>query len=302
MANKTIDELTAGTNLDGTELFHAIQGGNSRKFSGLDLLTPALGAADQALVRAASSAALRGHIYDLTFSNNATDTNNDIDTEAGEAASEEANPVLMVLASAITKQLDAGWVVGTGQGGLDTGSKANSTWYYRWLIQRSDTGVVDVLLSASATSPTMPPSYDRKRRLPGAFRTDSSGNIEGLTQAGKRFYWKAIRGLDFSGAASVGASTNHTISVPPGYRVTADVNAQIGSSAGGYGFRLHCPDIATGISAGGSAPLASLTAEDGAGSYTGGQVLVLTNTAAQISSTANGAESLRIYTNGWIED
>lgn len=302
MANKTVGELTWATTLDGSELFHCVQGGNSRGTTALGLLTPALSASNQGLARRAISAALRGHVFGLEFSNNASDANNDVDTDAGEAASSETDPVLMVLVSALTKRLDASWAVGNAQGGLDTGTKANSTWYYRWLIQRSDTGVVDVLLSASPTSPTLPSGYDRKRRLPGAFRTDSSGNIEGLLQAGKRFFWKSIRLLDFSGTASVGSSTNHTISVPPGYRVLADVNAQIGASAGGYGFRLHCPDIASAFSSSGSAPLASSTAEDGAGSFTGGQVLVLTNESAQIASVANGAESLRIYTNGWIED
>lgn len=33
MANKTIADLTAGATLDGTELFHGVQGGNSRKFT-----------------------------------------------------------------------------------------------------------------------------------------------------------------------------------------------------------------------------------------------------------------------------
>jgi len=74
---------------------------------------------------------------------------------------------MMTLASGLTKRLDANWAVGTNQGGLDTGSIANTT-YYVWLIQRSDTGVVDALFSLSSTSPTMPSNYDRKR-LVGSF-------------------------------------------------------------------------------------------------------------------------------------
>jgi len=70
----------------------------------------------------------------------------------------------MVLSSAITKRLDAAWAVGSGNGGLDTGTIANTT-YHVWLIQRSDTGVVDALFSTSLTSPTMPTNYDRKRRI-----------------------------------------------------------------------------------------------------------------------------------------
>src|SRR5690606_22933061 len=49
---------------------------------------------------------LRGHIYGLTLSNNTTDATNDIDIAAGEAASDGSDPVLMVLASALTKRLD----------------------------------------------------------------------------------------------------------------------------------------------------------------------------------------------------
>jgi hypothetical protein len=105
-----------------------------------------------------------GFIYGLTLSNNGSDATNDIDIAVGTAASDAASPVLITLASAITKRLDAAWAVGTNQGGLDTGSIANTT-YHVWLIQRSDTGVVDVLYSASATSPTMPANYDRKRLL-----------------------------------------------------------------------------------------------------------------------------------------
>jgi hypothetical protein len=55
--------------------------------------------------------------------------------------------------------------LGTAAGALDTGAIANSTWYHVWLIERVDTGVVDVLFSLSATAPTMPANYTRKRRI-----------------------------------------------------------------------------------------------------------------------------------------
>lgn len=148
-----------------------------------------LSASEQAQARANVSAALKGHIYGLTLANNGTDANNDIDIAAGEAASSESSPVLMS-SSGLTKRLDANWAVGTNQGGLDTGSKANTTWYHVWLIQRSDTGVVDVLFSTSATSPTMPANYDRKRRI-GAILTDGSGIIYGFTQTKNKFQWDA---------------------------------------------------------------------------------------------------------------
>ena len=62
----------------------------------------------------------------------------------------------------------------SGIGGLDTGTKANSTWYYIWAISN---GVVDRLLaSLSSTTPIMPSGYSY-RKLIGACRTSSAGNV-----------------------------------------------------------------------------------------------------------------------------
>lgn len=158
----------------------------------------------------------RGHIYGLTISNNGTDANNDIDISPGQAASDDTTAVMLTLASSITKQLDAAWAVGSGNGGLDTGSKANSTCYFIWLIRRSDTGVVDVLFSTSKTSPTMPTNYDQKRRLPGAIFTDGSGNIRAFTQIGKRRFDFVSRVQDVSATNPGASAVLRTVTVPAG--------------------------------------------------------------------------------------
>lgn len=131
------------------------------------------------IVEASKENAGRGHIYGLTLANNASDSTNDIDIAAGDCASDSGSPILMVLSSTLTKRLDAAWAVGSGNGGLDTGSVANVK-YYVWLIQRSDTGVVDALFSASGTSPTMPTNYDRKALI-GSF--GRSGGINYATRS-----------------------------------------------------------------------------------------------------------------------
>ena len=115
------------------------------------------------LTASSSSGLPQNYITGLTLSNNATDATNDIDIAIG-SARDSTNAADIVLASALVKRLDAAWAVGTNQGGLDTGSIANGT-YHVWLIQRSDTGVEDVLFSTSATAPTMPANYDYKRRI-----------------------------------------------------------------------------------------------------------------------------------------
>ncbi len=58
----------------------------------------------------------------------------------------------------------------TVNGALDTGALANNTWYYWYAIRRSDTGVTDILASASPPSSAgayaganMPAGYDSSR-------------------------------------------------------------------------------------------------------------------------------------------
>lgn len=169
----------------------------------------------------------RGYRYGLTLSNNTTDATNDIDIAAGEAASDATTPVLMTLASALTKRLDAAWAVGTNQGGLDTGSIANTT-YHVWLIQRSDTGVVDVLFSASATSPTMPTNYDRKRRIGSIVR--ASAAILPFYQVGKFFFWTS-RSLDLNITSLSTAGALIPLTVPTGINVLVRIAAALNEGA-----------------------------------------------------------------------
>lgn len=132
------------------------------------------------LVSTISGSMPRGHIFGLLTSNNATDAANDIDVATGEARSDD-NTTDIILASAITKRLDAAWAVGTNQGGLDTGAEAASTFYYVWLIRDPTNGITDVLFSLSATAPTLPTNYTKKRRI-GSIRNDAASAILAYTQ------------------------------------------------------------------------------------------------------------------------
>lgn len=61
---------------------------------------------------------------------------------------------------------------GNGINKLDTGSLANNTWYYVYVVSKAD-GTVGGLLSLSSSLPTMPSGYVYKRRI-GMVRTNSS--------------------------------------------------------------------------------------------------------------------------------
>ena len=113
---------------------------------------------------------------------NGTDADHDIDIGSG-VAMDDGQVFMMRLDNGITKQLDLNWTLGNDGGGLDTGPIAADTDYYLWLIQRSDTGVVDGLFSLSDTAPTMPSSYDRKRLI-WMVHTNSSANIVAYDQQG----------------------------------------------------------------------------------------------------------------------
>lgn len=69
----------------------------------------------------------------------------------------------------------------TGAAGLDTGTIANNTWYYLYLLQNPTNNTSSALLSTvneSATgSITLPTGYTLKRQLPIAFRTNGSAQI-----------------------------------------------------------------------------------------------------------------------------
>lgn len=178
------------------------------------------------LVESSKAPAARGQLYGLTLSNNSGDATNDIDVAAGECASDAGSPILMTLASALTKRLDAAWAVGTGNGGLDTGSIANTT-YHVFLIQRSDTGVVDVLFSTSATSPTMPTNYDRKRRIGSIIR--SGATILAFRQLGNRFMLSATVTARSSTAAFADAVL--TVTAPAGIRTRPILNSILSCNA-----------------------------------------------------------------------
>jgi hypothetical protein len=247
----------------------------------------------QAIAVLAPATLPRGFIDGLTLSNNGADATNDIDIAIG-AARDDGNTANMVLAAAITKRLDAAWAVGSGNGGLDTGSIANG-WYHLWLIKRPDTGVVDVLFSASATSPTMPANYTLKRRIGSVLR--ASAALVAFSQRGDEFLWATpVQDLN---AASQPTTTAQlvTLSVPSGVKVRANVQFLL-SSANFQGALVSSPD---------STDIAVTTALASHVTVPNGQVslfreLVRTNTSQQVRIRGSATfASVSGVTNGWID-
>ncbi|ACF01834.1 hypothetical protein Rpal_3332 [Rhodopseudomonas palustris TIE-1] len=163
-----------------------------------------------------------GLIFGLTLSTAGSSATFNVAT--GVAASRDSTD-MMTLGSPLNKTTSA-WAVGTGNGALDTGPIANNTWYHVHLIKRADTGVVDVLISLSATSPTLPASYTLSRRI-GAIKTNGSAQWVGFTQIGDEFLW-SVAVQDASNTTFSSTALLQTLSVPPGIKVSAKVTVEYG--------------------------------------------------------------------------
>lgn len=250
--------------------------------------------AQQQQARTNISAPLKGHLFGMVLSNNATDAVNDIDISAGECASTETNPVLMVLSSSLTKRLDAAWAVGSGNGGLDTGSIANTT-YHVWAIQRSDTGVVDALFSASATSPTMPSNYDRKRRIGSIIR--SSGTILPFVQINDNFNLiSSVMNRSSTAAFPLGLQS---VTIPSGVVVQPILSIiQQQSTSGNIQTQVGSP-----ISGGAITRLATSASQEIEIAVISGDVF--SNTSSQVNFSVfiigGTLASNQLYTLGWID-
>ncbi|MDE5451329.1 hypothetical protein GWE18_00365 [Bradyrhizobium sp. CSA112] len=241
----------------------------------------------------------KGHIFGLTLANNTTDATNDIDVAVGEAA-DDTGTFVMPLASSITKRLDAAWAVGTGSGGLDTGSIANAT-YHLWLIMRLDTGVVDALFSTSATAPTMPANYTYKRRIGSILR--ESAAIVTFVQTDDYFQRKAPS-LDVNVSNPGTSAVLRALKVPLGIKVRAILNASITNQPGVANGRtwFSDPDTNDVDPATGTAYGLGIPNLNDANSNV--YLECRTNTSAQIRTraAASGASSgLGVHTFGWID-
>lgn len=252
-------------------------------------------AASTAFVAAALATALggtvtRSYLAGLTMSTAGSSATYGV---AAGVAADSTNVSSMVLASAFTKTTSA-WAVGTGNGSLDTGAVANSTWYHVYLIQRLDTGLVDVICSLSATAPTLPTNYTLFRRI-GAMKTNSSAQWTLFTQNGDEFLW-AVPVNDISTSTQSTTAILYVVTVPTGIAVNV---LGVGSIENGSAAAVLL-----------SSPATTDTAPTGTGvgwTITAGIFSPIsyntrTNTSAQIRVRSSAAStSVFGTTQGWLD-
>ena len=239
----------------------------------------------------------RGHLSGFTMS---TAGSSATMTIAAGQATDSTNAAVITLGSSLAKTTGA-WSVGAGNGCLDTSSIANNTWYHFYAIYRSDTLVVDVLCSLSATAPSMPSGYTHQRRL-GAGRTDGSSNWTAFNQFGDEFLWSTSV-LDVNTTNPGTSAVSSSLTVPTGVKVFARIRRIIVTGAGGA-----VSDLVSAIDTADAAP--SLSAAPGATLYvpassSGAELLTIrTDTSRQVRSRlsfSDGSTIARMVTIGWID-
>ncbi len=237
---------------------------------------------------------MANYLTGYTLSNNASDATNDIDIAPG-VCMDSTNTSFIKLASGLTKRLDAAWAVGTGQGCLDTGSLSNTTYHF-YAIKRLDTGVVDVIASASASGPLMPDNYTVDRRIGSVLRL--AGTIVAFSQNGDEFLLD-VTALDVDVSNQGTTAILRALNVPLGIKVDALMRVR-GSNASGWVMIISSPDVADRAPSATGQPLADLGASTGIADRT--TLRVRTDTSAQVRSRSSQASTdLQISTYGWID-
>lgn len=246
---------------------------------------------------------LGGGIFGLALTNDAGDLTNDIGIAVGVAVN-STQTTTMRLGSALIKQLDVAWAVGTNAGGRMSAAGIANTTYHVHQIIRPDTGVVDIGFDTSATAPTLPTSYTLFRRIGSILR--ESATIVAFTQDGDYFRRNgSILDIDVTGPGT--AAVTRTLSVPTGINVVAlgQVLYEPQSAAAGY---VHLSDLAATDEASSrtAAPLGMLAVDGNTTNIAGSAAAfaIRTNTSAQIRSRVNVSAAgtiVKMATLGWID-
>jgi hypothetical protein len=225
---------------------------------------------------------------------------------AGGMAADSTNTAMMTLPSAFTKTTSA-WAVGTGNGAMDTGTVANSTWYHVHQIKRRDTGLVDVLFSLSPSAPTMPANYTLFRRI-GSMKTNGSAQWTKFHQHSDYFTWDTP--VNDVNATNPGTTAvTRTLTVPTGIEVQASVfvaGAGLSGDPGPGAIYISDLSLADIAPTAGTASTINIYGPN-TGALTvqlGALVLAWTNTSGQVRSRlqfSNANISLLVNTHGWMD-
>lgn len=253
-------------------------------------------AVDQAAAQTAIGAkVLAGHLYgmEMTWVSGAA-----IGFSAGECADSSAAHYIKAASAIAEKYIHVAWAAGTAQGMLDTGSVADGTYHIFAIGKSTDAAAFDYLASTSPTVPTMPATWDLKRRIGSIIRKGAA--LLRFTQDGDSFFhYDPVD--DAQAVAYTTTDTYVALTVPTGIRVrplinihNTNVNAANISWVNGDGMLTQSTNV--GSIVGGGPPPTSIMKFF----FTHLRTDVLGRLLRRSSSTVNNP-TYSIGTFGWID-
>ncbi len=231
----------------------------------------------------------------ITVAINSSDENHDIDFSAGVLQFDDGTG--RVAATALTKRIDDTWVVGTNQGGLDTGSVTTNTYYHLFAIYDPTNEIADFLFSTSKASPTLPTNYTKQKRI-GTVRTDGSSNIRPFDQQGDKFVYRTII-QDRALSAAPTTPTAQTLTAPPD--TIAVLTLHYASTAGVVTI-LIVPTTSDNTTASLTNFTINASTPGGAEQSGSQQMEVKVNSSSQVTvDSFSGADNFQIFITGYID-
>lgn len=243
-----------------------------------------------------------GTLYGLTLSNNTTDPTNDIDIAVG-AARNSIDTANIDLLTALTKQLDVAWAVGTNAGMRATGVAIANGTYHIFLIKRPDTGVVDIAADTDVNGANIPANtnaaYTLRRRIGSIIR--NAGVIYPFSQVGDEFLFTNGIVSDLATTTLGTTALLFAVSVPLGLKVTAIFSGTMANASENRQVLFTSPDELD--QAPGNFGQAATRGTAGTGQLnTFGQIRLRTDTSRQLRVRSDQtATVVNVGTHGWVD-
>lgn len=213
---------------------------------------------------------------------------------AAGSATNSSGTQIISLPSAITKTTGS-FTAGTGNGSLDTGSIANTTWYHAFVISGPGKAT-DGLTSLSAT-PALPSGYTIYRRA-GSMLTDGSAHWVAFSQFGNDFLW-SVAVNDCNQVVTTTPSLI-TLTTPLGVKTFARMNGFLGAAAVGSSALINSPDqtaVAVASPTGNFNMFYNPTNQFQATNFQ-----IRTNTSSQVRAVADAqSPTVVLTTYGWVD-
>lgn len=115
-------------------------------------------------------------------------------------------------------------ITASGFNGLDTGSEANSTWYYLWAIAGAGQ-TSGLVLSASLTAPTLPSGYTESVLISAAYN-NSSGNFVGFNQINENVVTSTAQ-VSMATTGSTAQQTSSLVGIIPDFTILKNIGATL---------------------------------------------------------------------------